>query len=191
MFNEPSSPFSGASGGDPFNKSTPPIPSPFNESPRESYDKAVKSPSPFAEPERFEGKPAGSPFDPPAAAQPMAQAEWTPPPAPDPAWQNKPVGQDTPFQPPPAGVDGQNKTLAIVSLVVSVLSIPCCGLIVFGIVGAVLGFIAKGKADSNPKEYGGRGLALAGIVIGVITTLIGIVTNALALLGYIPIPTYP
>ena len=37
-----------------------------------------------------------------------------------------------------------------------------------------MGFMAKGKASSNPAEYGGAGLAIGGIITGVIGTLIGL-----------------
>jgi hypothetical protein len=54
-----------------------------------------------------------------------------------------------------------------------------------GIVAVVLGFIAKGKADSNPNEYGGRGLALAGIITGGISVVLGILVVILYFLGFL------
>ncbi len=183
-------PFSGDLMGDPFAHTTPPIPSPFN-SPRESTPE-LSAPQ-FAEPEtpKF-NEPAGNPFgqSAPKEDQQMEPAQWNPPAAPDANWQGQEIGENTPFQPPPAGADGQNKTLAIVSLVVSILSIPCCGLIIVGLVGAILGFVARGKANSDPNAYGGKGLATAAIVIGAITTIIGIVTNTLAFLGFIQVPNF-
>jgi hypothetical protein len=69
---------------------------------------------------------------------------------------------------------GQNKTLAIVSLVLGILSIPCCGVLT-GVPAVIVGFIAKSKINSNPSEYGGAGLALGGIITGVLGTIIGII----------------
>lgn len=87
-------------------------------------------------------------------------------------WQDQPVGSNTPFQPPVAGMEGQNKTLAIVSLVCGVIGL-CCGL--SGIIAIITGFMAKNNADSNPAEYGGRGMAMAGIILGFVSLLLTIV----------------
>ncbi|MEO8648280.1 MAG: DUF4190 domain-containing protein [Acidobacteriota bacterium] len=167
-----------------------PIPSPFAES-MIGFD-PLKAPSSFDE----SGSPASSPYAPPADSpftppnpfqtpnspvnQAVAQTEWTPPPAPDASWQNQQIGQNTPFQPPPAGT-GKNQTLAIISLVTGILSLFCCGWFVPGIAAIAMGFIAKGKADSNPNEYAGRGLALGGIITGVISIVLGIIVVALYL----------
>ncbi|MDQ3178983.1 MAG: DUF4190 domain-containing protein, partial [Acidobacteriota bacterium] len=150
------------------NPSSPPIPSPFDGS-MVGYQAPSKPKPPFDEPKKpsdaaqdsFNQSPFGeqqSPFD----QQPLQQANWSPPPAPDASWQNQEIGQNTPFQPPSAAGSGQNQTLAIVSLVLGILSIPCCGFILFGIAALVTGFMAKSKAEKNPNEYGGRGLALGG-----------------------------
>lgn len=160
----------------PFDKpANPPIPSPFDKSMPPGYHPPTTPP--FGEPERASsgGQEAfnQSPFD----QQPMQPATWSPPPAPDANWQNQEIGQNTPFQPPVAAGGGQNQTLAIVSLVLGILSIPCCGFIVFGIAALVTGFMAKGKADQNPNEYGGRGLALGGLILGGITIILGIIAN--------------
>jgi Na+/proline symporter len=61
-----------------------------------------------------------------------------------------------------------------------ILSIPCCGFVIFGIGAAVTGFLAKKKADQNPELYGGRGMALAGMIIGIITAVIGLILNGSA-----------
>lgn len=195
------------SGYSPTDLTPPPIPSPFEES-MIDYQAPLKPIPPFDEPEPL---PVGGndPFQPPSPFevaeikaealntpyaeqveqqqnQPIEQANWSPPPAPDANWQNQQIGQNTPFQPPPAG-QGQNQTLAIVSLVLGILSIPCCGFILFGIGALVTGFMAKGKAEQNPDEYGGRGLALGGMILGGITIVIGIILNIVYLFVGLPI----
>jgi hypothetical protein len=185
------SPFSGESGkGEtPFDKPKgPPTSSPFDKpsgSPSSPFEKTP--PPPYKEPEqRFGEQPASpfgqSPFDqpkPPFGAQnePLNQGfqqnEWTPPPAPVAGWQDQGLGANTPFQPPVAS--GQNQTLAIVSLVLGILSICACGILT-GIPAIITGFMAKNNADSNPAEYGGRGMALAGMITGGIGTILGILT---------------
>ena len=79
-----------------------------------------------------------------------------------------------------------NQTLAIVSLVVGILSLLCCSTVFIpGIVAIVLGFMARGKANSDPKNYGGAGLALGGIITGALSLVVGIVIIVLYLfLGF-------
>ena len=126
-----------------------------------------------------------SPFDPP----PAPVAEWTPPPAPDASWQNQEIGSSTPFQPPPAAMAGQNKTLAIVSLVSGIVGLLCCsGFFVVGLAAVVTGFMARGKASSNPAEYGGGGLALGGIITGAISILFGVLYWILVFLQVVALP---
>jgi hypothetical protein len=160
-----------------FGGAAPP-PSPFTESSR-----------PFAEPESSAATSSsqfGDPF-------PSAAAEWTPPPAPNPAWENQQIGSNTPFQPPPAGGAGPSSGLAIGSLICGILSCVCCFSIVTGPAAVIMGFIAKKRADENPSEYAGHGLAMGGIITGAIGVLLGIGTviyylvfGGLALLGNLP-----
>lgn len=178
-------------GDSPFNKpNAAPIPSPFDDAPKPSYEMPANPPMPtYKEPEPPFGS-QSNPFNQPSfnqgenINQNMQQQNWNPPPAPDSSWQNQNIGQNTPFHPPSVG-GGHNQTLAIISLVLGILSIPCCGFLLFGIASMITGFIAKSKADQNPGEYGGRNLALAGIIIGAITILLGIIVNILYFLGLI------
>ena len=171
------------------------IPSPFQDPMSPDHQSSYKSP--FDEPieqsepmfgERSESA-SQSPFgqSPPSFGQPepfnppMQQTEWTPPPAPVSEWQNQNLGAGQPFQPSGASA-GQNQTLAIVSLVSGILGL-CCG--VLGIVAIVTGYMAKNNADANPAEYGGRGLALAGMILGgisIVLLIIGLLINFLGLL---------
>jgi hypothetical protein len=166
-------------------QTTPPIPSPFAEPKRAEFERQPQSTPQFAQAEP--STPAFDPFEPQAstADTAVAQAEWTPPPAPDSSWQNQPIGQNTPFQPPPAGAGGENKTLAIVSLVLGVLSLFCCSWFVFGLAAVITGFIARSKANSQPSIYGGGGLATAGIIIGVLSMILGAVFWVLYFMGFL------
>jgi hypothetical protein len=69
--------------------------------------------------------------------------------------------------PPPVPAPGNNK-LAVWSLVASLLGLLCGG--VGSIIGIVLGIIAIKQLNRTPQ--GGRGMATAGIAIGIITLLI-------------------
>lgn len=159
----------------PFNS---PIPSPFGEQMPPSYN--APSTPPFEPPafkvEEAKAEALNTPFADEVSYGNkgiVAESSWTPPAAPEQSWGNQEIGQNTPFQPPPAGA-GQDQTMAIVSLVLGVLSIFCCGFLT-GIPAAIIGFMHKNKVDANPNQFGGRGLALAGIITGVIGTILGII----------------
>ena len=153
----------------PFSKTTPPIPSPFTDPKPSTYEPPAPNFPQFKDPDPVVSTASASPFDPPSSATP----EWTPPPAIEPSFQNQEPMQNPSFTPSPTAA-GQNKTMAIVSLVLGILSIVlCCGFLT-GIPALVVGFMARGKASSDPNEYGGAGLALGGIITGIIGTLLGL-----------------
>jgi hypothetical protein len=87
--------------------------------------------------------------------------------------------------PRPAAASAKvNQTLSIVSLITGILGLTiCCGSLVPSLVAIITGFMGRSKANSNPQQYGGAGLALAGIIMGVIGLLGGIVV----LLMYLPV----
>lgn len=173
----PVSPFDNVSNNSPFDRpmekpSTAPIPSPFDTPPpviptfQEPHP--IQPSSPFEQPLGFGGmQQQNQGFN-----QPVQNSDWTPPPAPNASWQDQGLGANTPFQPPPAGV-GQDQTLAIVSLVCGILGICLCG--IFTAIPAIItGFMAKNNADANPAQYGGRGMALAGIILGAVSIVLTI-----------------
>lgn len=142
-----------------------------------AYDEAATMIQPTFEPPPFEpSTPAfdavPSAFDTPAAAP---VAEWTPPPAPDAGWANQEIGSNTPFQTPPPGVGGENKTLAIVSLVLGIVSLCCYVSPLTGLAALITGFLAMKNVNNDPAQYGGKGLAIAGMVTGGLFFLIGII----------------
>jgi hypothetical protein len=84
------------------------------------------------------------------------------------------AGEASPAPQAPA-VTGQHiPGIAIASFVLSLLGIATwC---VTGIPGIILGYKARKKIDSDPLAYTGRGLAVAGIVIGWVTTALFAIT---------------
>ena len=59
--------------------------------------------------------------------------------------------------------------MAVASLALGILSIPSFGCLGVGaILGLTFGIIALVKANRSPAMYGGRGLAIAGIVTSVL-----------------------
>lgn len=110
--------------------------------------------------------------------EPKPMEEWSPPPVPDAAWKDQQIGSNTPFQPPPAGTGGQNqnKTLALISMIAGIAGLTvCCGSFIISGVALILGFMARSKAKQNAAEYGGEGMAMAGIITGIVGVLAGVV----------------
>jgi hypothetical protein len=168
-FDSPATPFGQSS--TPFGQSVSPFDAPKNsfddEPPATQFQPSAFEPpkTTFQEPEKpFDG---GIKFgqDQPFGNQPLQQAEWTPPPAPDSSWQNQELGQNTPFQPPPA-MAGQNQTLPIISLVLGICSVCCYITLLTGPAALITGYIGMKNANENPQVYGGKGLAIAGMIVG-------------------------
>ncbi len=177
-FSEPGPPPSPFSTPDPGVSSVPPIPSPFDVPKPMSYE----TPAPaYAEPEPPREGPAFNPFDQPSSA-PMA--EWTPPPAPDSAWQNQQIGQNTPFQPPAPGTGSVNQTLPIISLVLGIVSICCYISPLTGLAALITGYLGIKNANNDPQTYGGKGLAIAGMIVGGIMFLVGAAYYIMIILVY-------
>jgi hypothetical protein len=105
--------------------------------------------------------------------QPLQQNEWTPPPSPEQGWGEQGVGANTPFQPPVA-MAGQNQVLPIVSLVFGILSVCCYISPITGIVALITGFLGMKNANNDPVQYGGKGLAIAGMIVGGVFFLMGL-----------------
>src|SRR5437763_15406463 len=71
--------------------------------------------------------------------------------------------------------EGQKKGLAIFSLVLGIISFFTFGLLGLGaIAGIILAAIAMARVKREPWKYGGRGIAIAGLVLS-ITSLVTVV----------------
>jgi NO-binding membrane sensor protein with MHYT domain len=51
----------------------------------------------------------------------------------------------------------------------------CAGGIWLGLPAAVLGYLGMRNVDNHPDRYSGRGLAIAGLVLGIVTFLASVV----------------
>lgn len=168
-----------------LHSTSPPIPSPFSEpksSPSTPFAPEPNAPV-FKEPE-----PAFEPIVSSPVNQQMAQAEWVPPPSPDANWQNQQIGQNTPFQPPPAGTSsGLNQTLPIVSLILGIISLCCYISPVTGIAALVTGFMGMKNVNRDPDHYGGKTLAIIGMILGGLFFLVGVAYYVIIILMYVGI----
>ena len=79
------------------------------------------------------------------------------------------------------GVDNrQNEPLGIAGFVTSmagwlILPIPC------GVVGIILSGISMAKINKNPDKFKGKGFAIAGLVVGIVVAVLGIILLGAAL----------
>jgi hypothetical protein len=70
--------------------------------------------------------------------------------------------------PPPV-----HRGYAIASLVLGILSVPTFGLLLVGaMTSVILGVVALVKASRQPEEYGGKGMAITGIVLAGVSIVI-------------------
>lgn len=109
----------------------------------------------------------------PTAAPAQPPAQWQP--------QNL---QNQPYGGPPAFVKNRDQTLPTISLILGILSIVliCCyGGIWLGLPAAILGFLGMRNIDSDPTRYVGRGMAIGGMVLGIVSFLGSIVVAIIAI----------
>lgn len=146
-------------------------PPPYNEPPAKEFDSSFGSGQSAFDQNPFEQNQGGF-----SQQQQMPQ-QWTPPPAPEAGWQSQNIGANTPFQPPPT-MQGPNQTLPVISLVSGVLAfvlICCYGGFPFGIAALVTGFLGFQNVTKDPVNYSGKGLAIAGMILGGVSFVLGVV----------------
>ncbi len=87
-----------------------------------------------------------------------------------PPWENQPLQPNQMFA--PLAMAGQNQTLAVVSLCLGIGSVTigwCCSMgLLLSPAALITGFIALSQIKKDPQKNGGRGLALGGIITGVV-----------------------
>lgn len=117
------------------------------------------------------------------------QTNWQEPPYQPPApWQNQPQGMQNQQFGGSLMANKQDQTLPIVSLVLGVLSlilICCYGGFWLGIPAVVVGYLGMVNADKDPNRYTGKGMAIAGMIIGGVSLLAAIGVLILGVLGNI------
>lgn len=101
-------------------------------------------------------------------------------------WQNQSNIQNQGFAPPMMTMPKPDQTLPTVSLVLGILGfvLVCCwGGIPLGIAAAITGYLGMNNANNDPQQYGGRGMAIAGLILGVVSILSSIVYIIIAIFG--------
>lgn len=132
-------------------------------------------PSPFSTPEAESSYSSAKEDEIRSTFGEPTRADWTPPTAPVASWQSQEIGSTTPFSSPPVGVGNKDQTMAIVSLVLGIIGLTaCCGVIIPSLAAMITGYMARNKAKNNPNQFGGEGLAMAGLITGIIGVVGGI-----------------
>lgn len=110
-------------------------------------------------------------------SDPAGGGGWAPPPNRiGPGW-GQPAGPSPGVAPQAAPTGPKTDPLAIASLALgafSLLSCACLSFIVvpFALVAAILGFVSLSNVRNRPELYRGRELAIAGIVLSVLTIVL-------------------
>ena len=65
--------------------------------------------------------------------------------------------------------------LAIVSMILGILGFTlCCGSVVPSLIAIITGFMARSKAANDPVAYGGSGLAMIGLITGILGVILSL-----------------
>ena len=109
----------------------------------------------------------------------------TPPPEPPSGGGYPPPPPPPPPPPgPPPGVPGgaaavpQQNQKAMISMILGIVGLCCCGLI--GIVAIVLSLQAKKEIEQSGGQQSGAGMAQAGLILGIIAVVLIVVQVPLA-----------
>lgn len=109
------------------------------------------------------------------------------PPAPQPyGWAHETPAQWTP--PPPPAIRGpatQQQTLAVASMILGLVGITfgwICGGPFFALLALVMGIVALFQIKKDPVRYGGKPMALIGLILGALVLAIYVVIMAIWLI---------
>ena len=80
--------------------------------------------------------------------------------------------------PPTSGLPAQNSPLAIAGFICSLVSVTfglcCCYGVPFNLVGIGLSIAGLVQVRNQPERFQGRGLAIAGLILGILSILLGV-----------------
>ncbi|MET0693204.1 MAG: DUF4190 domain-containing protein [Propionibacteriaceae bacterium] len=127
-------------------------------------------PAPGQEPPVY-GAPAGYPQTPAYGANPYGANPYEVNPY------QAAYGSSTPY-----GLVPQTHPQATVALILGIVGMVLCPVV--GIAGLVIGSRSRRQIDAEPQRYTGRGLATAGVVLGVISIVVGVLWVVFLALGF-------
>ncbi len=102
--------------------------------------------------------------------------------------QNQQIYQQPFSSPSPVASTEQDKTLPTIALILGITSLvfSCCYLgVITGPIALVIGFLGMNNAKNDPETYGGKEMAIIGMVLGGISFALAFVFLFLGFLGSI------
>jgi hypothetical protein len=72
----------------------------------------------------------------------------------------------------------KNTGFATAGMVLGIISLPvacCCYGLPFNLLGLIFSIIALGQINSHPERYGGKGMAIAGLVLCILSIFLAII----------------
>ena len=106
--------------------------------------------------------------------------QWGPPAGQPPMGQ---FGMPPQMSGPPPSMGPKTNVLAIIGLVLGILAWTigwCCGGPIFALAGAICSFIAMNQIKAQPEIHGGRGLALAALIVNIVGLVLTTVAQIIA-----------
>jgi hypothetical protein len=87
-------------------------------------------------------------------------------------------GTPPPIAPPPRGTSvagrmAKTNSYAQAGMIFGILSVTCCCGFPFGILGLVFSLIGLSQISANPERHEGRGMAIAGLILSILSLLLG------------------
>jgi hypothetical protein len=86
-----------------------------------------------------------------------------------------------PISPPVFGRVRKTNSYAMAGMIFGILAFFCCCKFLFGVLGIVFSLIGLSQISRHPELYEGRGLAIAGLVLSILSLLLALVFIMIAL----------
>jgi hypothetical protein len=86
-----------------------------------------------------------------------------------------------PISPPVSGRVRTTNSYAMAGMIFGILAFFCCCKFLFGALGIIFSLIGLSQINRHPELYEGRGLAIAGLVLSILSLLLALVFIMIAL----------
>jgi hypothetical protein len=92
------------------------------------------------------------------------------------------AGRFTPptIRPPVSGLVRKTNSYAMAGMIFGILAIFCCCKFLFGALGIIFSLVGLSQINRHPEFYEGRGLAIAGLILSILSLLLAVVLIIIA-----------
>ncbi len=84
------------------------------------------------------------------------------------------------IRPPVSGPVRKTNSYAMAGMIFGILAVLCCCKFLFGALGIIFSLIGLSQINRHPEFYEGRGLAIAGLVLSILSLLLAVVLIMIA-----------